>query len=214
MGFDFLDDYVKRLSKKDRKELAKTKSKATFSFGDGKTVKSATKVRCPIYLGSQRHVLEVDVVDVKIPMLISLEAMQSMEMQLHLSKVKENRAYINGEFIKLMDRSGHIWISVTEETSRSHVDEEVSEDDVLIASKSIFQGKNVRNELKKLHDNLGHIAKDRLCDIIKEGGYWDQTMKEEVEHLYSNCPSRRCRREGRWERDLSPASRLLGSWAK
>ena len=139
MGYEFLEDYAKRLSSKDRKGLAKMTSKSTFSFGDGRTVKSVAKIKCPIYLGSNKFIIDVDLVDVKIPMLISLQDMQRMEMQLHLSDKTENKAYVNGQFIKLIDRSGHIWASVTRETSKGHVLEQVDPEQILIASKSIFR---------------------------------------------------------------------------
>ena len=193
MGFDFLEDFTKRLSSKDRKSLTKMKSKATFSFGDGKTVKSVAKIRCPIYMGSNRFIIDVDLVDVKIPMLISLQAMQSMEMQLHLSDKRENRAYVNGQFFKLVVRSGHIWASITKETSKEHVTDQVETDQILLASKSIFQDGNVKSQLKKLHDNLGHMARDRLEEVVKEGGFWNDDIKKEMDDLYKTCPSRKCR---------------------
>ena len=193
MGYDFLEDFTKRLSNKDKKSLAKMKSKSTFSFGDGRTVKSVAKIKCPIYMGSNRFIIEVDLVDVKIPMLISLQAMQSMEMQLHLSDKRENRAYVNGQFIKLIDRSGHIWASVTKETSKEHVTDQVEMDQILLASKSIFQDGNVKGQLKKLHDNLGHMARDRLEEVVKEGGFWNDEVKKEMDDLYKTCPSKKCR---------------------
>ena len=193
MGYEFLEDYAKRLSSKDRKGLAKMPSKSTFSFGDGRTVKSVAKIKCPIYLGLSKFVIDVDLVDVKIPMLISLQDMQRMEMQLHLSDKTENKAYVNGQFVRLIDRSGHIWASVTRETSKGHVIDQVESEQILLASKSIFQDGNIRNQLKKLHDNLGHMARDRLEEVVKEGGYWSNEMKREMDHLYSICPSRKCR---------------------
>ena len=48
IGVNFPDDYIKRLSKKDRNAMSKTKSKATFAFGDGETVKSLATIKCPI----------------------------------------------------------------------------------------------------------------------------------------------------------------------
>ena len=104
-GIDWFQKYVNNLSAKERMGIETKPSNETFTFGDGKTVPSMRKARLPHWAPGERATITVDIVDCKIPLLLSRKTMSQVRMKLDFGK---DTAYVNGRAIKLkITRSGH-----------------------------------------------------------------------------------------------------------
>ena len=67
-GNEWLDAYMDSLSSKDRNHIRYKRSSNRFRFGDGKSYKSQKRVTIPIFINNEKHHLNVDVVDICIPL--------------------------------------------------------------------------------------------------------------------------------------------------
>ena len=62
-GTEWLREYTLDLSEKDRKAIVKSKSDRIFKLGDGKAVNANERVIIPATIGSQKGVIECEVID-------------------------------------------------------------------------------------------------------------------------------------------------------
>ena len=69
-GQVWYDEYLSTLSERDRGEVKEVESKSIFRFGDGVETKSIKCVSVPVFIGSNRFVLDLEVVPNQIPLLI------------------------------------------------------------------------------------------------------------------------------------------------
>ena len=93
------------LSEDDRKTIVKSKSDRIFKFGDGKVVNAYERVTIPATIGSQKGVIECEVIDKNLPLLLSKDSMKKAGVMINFV---ENNATINGEKIDLdTTSSGH-----------------------------------------------------------------------------------------------------------
>ena len=82
-----------------------------FTFGDGKKVKSMRKATFPCWFGGKRGLLTVDIVECKIPLLMSRKAMSRAKMMIDFGN---DSALVQGRRIKLkVTRSGHYAIPIS-----------------------------------------------------------------------------------------------------
>ena len=89
--------------------MRRKKGKAFFKFGTGRIYKSQELVTLPVYFGSRRAIMAVDIVDAKIPLLISLAAMRKASTIIYTGM---DIATICGEHIKLGIEGGYYTTSV------------------------------------------------------------------------------------------------------
>ena len=71
-GKDWIKAHIDNLSQKDRLDIKRKEGKSYFRFGNGKNYKSEELIILPVYFGEHIAMMAVDVVEVKIPLLISL----------------------------------------------------------------------------------------------------------------------------------------------
>ena len=110
-GEDWFKEYEKQLSEKDRESIQIAPSDEQFTFGDGKKVKSMRKATFPCWFGGKRGLLTVDIVECKIPLLMSRKAMSRAKMMIDFGN---DSALVQGRRIKLkVTRSGHYAIPIS-----------------------------------------------------------------------------------------------------
>lgn len=104
-GIDWFKKYINNLSVKERLEIKVEPSNETFTFGDGKTVQSMRKVTFPCWTGGIKGTVKADIVECKIPLLLSRKSMSQVKMTINFGT---DTAFVNGKPIKLkITRSGH-----------------------------------------------------------------------------------------------------------
>ena len=70
-GEEWINDYISKLSDKDREKVKLEPSTESFTFGDGKTQQSLRKIIFPCWVGGGTGDITADVVKCKIPLLLS-----------------------------------------------------------------------------------------------------------------------------------------------
>ena len=104
-GIIWYMEYLNTLTKEEREKVKEVESRAVFRFGDGVETKSMKRVTVPVYIGRQKFIIDIEVVENEIPLLISKGAMKQMGMKLDF---ENDVAIIRGEKLKLLcTSSGH-----------------------------------------------------------------------------------------------------------
>ena len=75
-GEKWFRGYINTLNKNERKEVKYFRSNNVFSFGNEQTMKSLQEVEIPVRIGKVKAVVRTDVVDMNIPLLLSLASMK------------------------------------------------------------------------------------------------------------------------------------------
>ena len=104
-GEKWMKEYIENLSENDRKDIEITNSSQSFTFGDGRGVRSKRKMKIPVWMGGIHCSLTTDVVEAEIPLLLSINVMERARMVLDFAR---EEVKINGKYISIKKmRSGH-----------------------------------------------------------------------------------------------------------
>ena len=71
-----MEEHIANLCEEDRLEVERKEVKSSFRFCNGKSFKFKGTYILPIYFGNERAMICVDVIDSKLPLLISLAAIK------------------------------------------------------------------------------------------------------------------------------------------
>ena len=75
-GERWMAKFTEKLSDEERQEMKFESSDQSFTFGDGRIVKSKMRVTIPCWMGGVSGEITTDVVDCKIPLLLSRKSMK------------------------------------------------------------------------------------------------------------------------------------------
>ena len=104
-GEDWLSNLLSNLSDLDRALVRESPSDQPFTFGNGKTFRSGRKITFPCYISGLKGEITTDVIECKIPLLLSLKSMKRMGMILDF---KKDLLTFCGKQVKLGQvKSGH-----------------------------------------------------------------------------------------------------------
>ena len=110
-GERWLAKFTEKLSDEERQEMKLEPSDQSFTFGDGRTVISNMRVTIPCWMGGVSGEITTDVVDCKIPLLLSRKSMKRVGMLLDF---KRDEAIVNGRHIELkVTSSGHYALPIS-----------------------------------------------------------------------------------------------------
>ena len=165
----------------------KKKGKAYFKFGAGRTYKSEELVILPVYFGSRKATMAIDIVDAKIPLLISLAVMKKAGTVIYTSM---DVATICGEHIKLGKEGEYYTTSVRKGEAKvvkedpknrlkndktTDIEEGGSETPV---GKGPESPKSWRKELWKLHNEMCRVTTRRTKAKLEREGVWRPEMED------------------------------------
>ena len=97
-GVSWLNDYMGTLTDYDKSSIVESDSDASFTFEDGVNISSLKRVVLPCYIHGKRCEIETDVVDCKVPLLLSKKAMKRGKMCLDFEK---DTVVVGGKPLKL-----------------------------------------------------------------------------------------------------------------
>ena len=89
-GSEWLRSFLDTLSPEDLKDVVYKDSSVPFKFGDGRVVTSYQCVIFPAKIGNSLCNIQTEVVDCKIPLLLSKESLAKAEAVIDIGKVKED----------------------------------------------------------------------------------------------------------------------------
>ena len=87
-GESWLQNYMASLDPKVYKEITSKPSTQAFTFGDGKSVQARRRFTIPVYWGRYPGYITTDVVEAKIPLLLSAKVMVKAEMVLDFKRTE------------------------------------------------------------------------------------------------------------------------------
>ncbi len=157
--------YLESLSRNDIKSVTETDSSKQFKFGDGRTFTSLKCVNIPIYTGSQKSFLSVDVVKCDIPLLLSNNSLKRANASLDFGS--DGILFLNEKIPMQISLSGHYFIKLSREISFGDQDVQrilftspIDPNDLVESRKSIM----------KLHKQFAHPHPKRLKKLISDSG--------------------------------------------
>ena len=110
-GEKWMENFIANLSAQEKKEIKVEASHETFTFGDGITKKALRKLTFPCWIGGDSCEITADIVDCKIPLLLSRKSMSKASMIINFAK---HTAFVNDRAIKLKrTRSGHYGLPIS-----------------------------------------------------------------------------------------------------
>ena len=180
-GKIWLDEITETMSQSDKEAIVEKPSMSMFRFGDGVENKSIKVTTIPIYIGKTRIMLDVEIVDKKIPLLLSRAAMKQLCMTIDF---RRDQLSFNQEEMKLECTSaGHYAIPV----AMTHTDRHNAN---FVFSLECLSGIPRSEKLKKalkIHRQFSHASKEKLVKLLKNGGCEDAEFLECIAECCDKC---------------------------
>ena len=167
-GKSWLNAYIESLPDNDKQSVKYSEDKSKFRFGDGKEVMSEATVQIPAYLARQRVMINTSLVENRIPLLLSRQAMKQAGMTVDFDT---DTAMVLGCKVKLVtSSSGHYCLPIT----KCILGNDLPTSIVLHATEIkqlTYQEKRIK--ALKLHRQLSHASKDKLKKLAQESQSFD-----------------------------------------
>ena len=184
-GRTWMQTYIDQLTPEEKENIKTVKNNDRFVFGPSRVYVSNEKVNIPLKVGKLNHMMEVALVDAEIPLLIGRDEMEKLDILLRL---KKREAYLgkSKETVKLeITDSGHLGIQIAHN--------EVLNKIFVTRNATDKEDEDIRKTVEKVHKSLGHMAKERLWQLFKNAGLYDEKeTKEIIWNVSENCEI--CRR--------------------
>ena len=185
-GTEWLNVYVDSLSSKDRNHIRSKKSSNRFRFGDGQMYKSQKRVTIPIFVGNNKHYLNVDVVDICIPLLISRETLERASARIDVGK--NTISFVGTEVPLVNSSSGHLCLPI----GRSYDHCDTPSTKVLNSYFSSPFGyysdeADLKQKALKLHKQFAHPLPEKLIRLIENSGVNDPKVANAIKDVSSQC---------------------------
>ena len=179
-GTEWLHNFIDCLEI-DHCNLTCESSHVPFKFGDGETVYSYQSVRIPARISDISCFIQTEVVDCKIPLLLSKESLKRAKTVLDLSN---DRVTMFGKPVELhLTSTGHYCVNIVGgKTPGSRVNSE----EIL----TVTSGMKVEDKKKtvvKLHRQFGHASSEKLIALLKSAGSVESDVKDIVNEVCSTC---------------------------
>ena len=179
-GEKWFHNYLKCLDDTALNKVETRSSKKTFKFGDGRKVSSKFQAVIPVKIGDKNCFIETEIVDEKIPLLLSKSSLKKAETVLNL---KEDKVRMFDQDIKVnLSSNGHYAVEI--------VPQEVCNFDniesVLIFEESDDKKKK-RVKLVKLHKQFGHASFNNLKNLLKNAGCFNEEISKLLTEICNNC---------------------------
>ena len=125
-GQQWTEDFLKTLSDRDWSKVVTRNSDARFKFGHGQSVNSLMYMIAPVYIGGKRKYLGWDVLDIQLPLLLSLPVLKKMNFMVQYVEGKDyNLGYMKSTKFKILNSCGHQWLRLSETGSKELIMKEI-----------------------------------------------------------------------------------------
>ena len=174
-GEDWLQIYVDTLSTCDADMITRKGSDISFRFGDGKQVVSKGNVHIPCYIHGVKVMISTEVVDCRIPLLMSRSAMKRGGMILNFGK--DTMRMFGKESRLQVTSTGHYVFPIIKAPSKKSVEV------VLFAG----QTEGIPSKVWKLHRQFAHPTANKLMKLVEEAGLLNNEWKQEIQKVSDKC---------------------------
>ena len=174
-GKYWFDAFKDTLSDEELATVTENLSSAVFRFGDGNKLRSLKSVTFPCMLAGRCIRIRTDVVDSKIPLLLSKASMKRAGMVIDLNS---DTVTVFGKVISLNTTSlGHYILPIHRTSTPEFVNE------ILTASAT----ESVERVAMKLHRQFAHPTPEKLKKLLKDAGKHDVKLHEAVDMVSASC---------------------------
>ena len=199
-GKQWFDVYMESLSSKDRNHIRCKRSSNRFRFGDGKTYKSQKRVTIPIFIKDQKHYLNVDVVDVCIPLLISRKTLERASARIDIGQ--NTIRFVGVELPMISSSSGHLCLPIGRSCDPNRTESKRVIDSLFSSPFGFYiDDADLKQKVTKLHKQFAHPPPEKLIKLVENSGVNDSNVSSAIKEVSSQCDV--CRRFKR--RPLKPA---------
>ena len=179
-GENWFQNYLKCLDDTALNKVKVIPSEKTFKFGDGQKIVSKFQATIPAKIGSTDCFIQTEIVNEKIPLLLSKTSLKKAETLLNL---KEDKVKMFNEDVDIhYSSNGHYAVRILPEKVCNFNDIEhvlIFENDDSI--------KNKKAKLIKLHKQFGHASSNNLKSLIKNAGYLNDEISNLTDEVSLNC---------------------------
>ena len=171
-GKQWLDEYLKSLSKQDCDDVSCRNGFRTFKFGVGHA-KSEAEYDIPVYLAGTRMIMRTDVVDTDVPLLFSKSFMKKNGFVIDLVN---DAAIVHGKKVLLNSTSsGHYCLPLSKEN------------DVYVVDLENVRTGDLKKTLWHLHRQFAHPIRDKFVDLLKDANSWKEEYEPVLDIIYHEC---------------------------
>ena len=170
-GREWIEDHIENLCPEDKKDVKRMEGGTYFKFGCGNRLQSQQRLVVPVYFAERRVLMAIDMVEARIPLLISLSAMKKTKTVIYMAT---DIANILGQDIKLVRSDGHYKLSLRKGGAS-------------IVTGESMEVQRVRESLDSDEEDLEILLVDVTADeitvpgITKEGLTTERKRDDEVE---------------------------------
>ena len=184
-GQVWLEGHIDSLSRNDRSSLRTKQSDNRYRFGDGILYPSQYHVIIPIYIGNSRYELGVDIVNCKIPLLLSRETLKRAKAQIDVGN--SMMTFLGATVPLTISNSGHMCLQIGRSMDVSNDETKRVLYRVLFSSPMNGVGSDLKNKAAKLHLQFCHPTAERLINLVKNAGTTDERVFDAIKGVTSNC---------------------------
>ena len=157
-GNECLQYILDSLSFEKLKSIKNEKSQVPFKFGDGRIINSYQTVTFPAKISNCLCNIKTEVVEYKIPLLLSKESLAKAGVVIDIGKYHV-MMFDRNENIQTTS-TGHYCVNIMRNDKESTYDE-----NVILVVHSNMKRSNKRNALLKLHKQFGHALQEILLNL-------------------------------------------------
>ena len=162
-GKEWLQYMLDSLSSEELKSVEIKKSHMPFKFGDGRIINSYQTVTFPAKVGNRLCNIKTEVVECKIPLLLSKESLAKAEAVIDIGK---DHVMMFGQKVNIQTTStGHYCVNIMRNDK-----ERTDDENVVLVIDNNMEISDKRNTLLKLHKQFGHASQEKLLNLLKTAG--------------------------------------------
>ena len=189
-GEFWLRTYLDTLSCKDKDSVKYNSSHRYYRFGDGKKLKALKSIEIPLFIGSKRTSIIVDVVRADIPLLFSRSSLNKAKAVIDFNN---NLINMFGQDIPLLDTdSGHCMVSLKRPLDYNESSVRRIMQATTFTSDDVTDNKR---KILKVHKQFAHPSASRLKDLLRNSGVKEKKLLNLVDVITDNCDT--CKKDKR-----------------
>ena len=157
-GRKWVEDHIENLCPEDKTDVRRREGKTFFKFKSGKRYKSQQRMVLPVYFAERRALMAIDMIDLHLPLLISLPAMKKAKTIIYTAT---DTATMYGQHLKLGKSNGHYTLSLRKGGAKRVAEESTDEEN------SATDEEDLENLMEEDPENL-------MVEVFVELGSWKE----------------------------------------
>ena len=189
-GQAWFDTNIATLSHEDKSKITYDKSNSIYRFGDGKKIPALKNAKIPALIGSQKVMIDTDIVSNEVPLLYLRESMKKANMHLNF---QDNTVSALGQTINIIVTKIE-YCAVLLTLPCQMLNSVTNNSNVNIARR--LENSLIKNDMAyKLHKQFARASSEKFLKLLKSADKpWshdkklhDEILKVSKIETYANC---------------------------